>query len=506
MALIKIENIMEKFIDNNVRAIIIAIENYRFKKISNVKYALNDAEAFKTLLIDNLKVSPENIKTYYDKYASKTGLEDEIKYEIRNLKEEEKFIFYYVGHGFYNGTNRLTAWDTSLTNIPETTFSLIEILIDPLKESNCKKSLVFLDSCSSYVTDKLSSREALSNLDEKELDYLLHQSNYCATFLSCSPGEKSYSDDNLQQGIWTYHLIKALKGDEKSILTNNKYITDSSLRDYLMRSVSSFIANKTDIKNTQTPYAKISTSNSFIIHEIFIEENKEHNEELPIIDIIFNNLTLINVEFKDVKSASGFKSGHWAPDKISQASEYFIRKAFEQEISNEIQRIYQKSKDILHLKRHEFKKEIEIEGATIENKYYKFDITLTQYHIKPSFGQFLRELVIFDLDELTYDFDDIFSVSLNKLIFDCNISKADFENFVTKFENLAEKTKGKLIDDDKNMILNFNTIEGLDVYISFNKKKLIVSTKREYRIKDFLEKVESFINNISKDKIEFNKK
>ena len=221
---------MDKFIDNNLRAIIVAIENYRFEKISKVKYALNDAKAFKTMLIEDLKVNPDNIKLYDDKYASKTALENDLKYEIQNLRKDEKFIFYYVGHGFYNGnSNRLTAWDTSHSNILETTLSLREILIDPLNESECEKSLIFLDTCSTNIIDKFPSREAISNLNQKELDILVKQSKYCATFFSCSPGEKSYSDDNLQQGIWTYHLIKAIKGEEKSILTNDKFIIDASL-------------------------------------------------------------------------------------------------------------------------------------------------------------------------------------------------------------------------------------------------------------------------------------
>ena len=404
--------IMDKFIDDKTRAIIVAIENYRFEKISKVKYAINDANAFKDLLLSEFKLKPENIKTYFDKYASKTALEDELKYEIRNLKEDEKFIFYYVGHGFYgDGTNKLTAWDTSDTNFSETTIALRDILFEPLKESKCNKNLIFLDTCSKHISDNILSREAISNIDEKELNFLIKQSEYSATYFSCSPGEKSYSDDNLKHGIWTYHLLNALKGKEKELIIDGKYITDTSLRDYLRRSVPQFISEKTDIKDSQTPYAKLIASNSFIIHEVRKEkEEKEQNTELPILDISFHNIKLLNREIISVKQASGFKNSHWPPDRVSSSGESFVQNVFEQETSDEIQDVYQNAKDILKLRRSDIKKEIEKEGGEIKTKVFDYELTVTQNNKYPSYAQFDRELIIHDIDIITTDFDDIFSV------------------------------------------------------------------------------------------------
>nr|WP_319571025.1 caspase family protein [uncultured Draconibacterium sp.] len=493
--------------NKTIRAIIVAIENYRFEKISKVKHALNDANAFKDLLIENFGAKPENVKLFPDNLASKTALQEELTYEIRNLTEEDKFIFYYVGHGFYaDGTNKLTAYDTSSTNLLDTTLSLREILINPLKDSNCDTSLIFLDTCSKYITENIVSRDAISNINNKELEFLLRQTKFSATYMSCSPGEKSYSDNNLQHGIWTFHLLEALKGNHKEILTENKYITDSALRDYLNRSVPKFITEKTDIRESQTPYANLLSSNSFIIHEVpEEEEEKEINNELPSIKINFGEIKLNNWQTINVKEGSGFKSSHFPPDKVGASGEHFIRKAFEKETSDEIQNVYNRSKEILGLRRKEIKKEIQLEGGFIHTTLFKFDVSIEQNKEYPAYAQYNRELTILDYGELTYEFDEIFNLKLNKFIVDCEITEEDFEDLVERFENLAEEKNGKLEDDDRYFTLTYTTIDGLKLFMNLHKKKILISTERNYRINDFLSRTEDLLNQISTEIINFNK-
>ena len=498
---------MEKIIDNKTRAIIVAIENYRYEKISKVKYALNDATAFKDLLISDFNVNPESIKMYLDKYASRTALDEELRYEIRNLQSDEKFIFYYVGHGFYgDGTNKLTAWDTSDTNFAETTLALKDILIDPLNESECDKSLIFLDTCSKYISDSILSREAISNIDNKELEYLIEQSSFSATFISCSPGEKSYSDENLQHGIWTFHLLEALRGESKCPLFDNKYITDTILRDYLRRSVPQFITEKTDIKDSQTPYANLSAPNTFIIHEIIKKEEVQQNNEFPSLEISSSNIKLLNRELISVQEASGFKSGHWPPDRVSDSGQSFIQSAFSQETSDEIQQVYQKAKDILQLRRRDIKKEIDFEGGVIENAFFDYALSVFQNNKYPAYCQFDRELTIHDFNLITPEFDKIFSVKMKSIFLDCNILEKDYEAIVEQFENLADSENGRLIDDDRKLIITYTAIDGVVLKLKFIDKNVLFTTDRNYKIKDFLERIESLINRISKDGFTFSKK
>ena len=268
----------------NTYAYIIAIEEYRLSNeqtfgIRKVRYARNDANAFKKTIEFYLGVKPENVKIFLDKSANRDFFENELKYELSQLGDDDRLILYYAGHGFYqNSTNKLTCWDSDLRNLDGTTVSLQNVVFDALEKSKCKQSLIFLDCCSNYITEGNIGRDLVSIIQQDE--FIVNSSNgiYSAVFMSCSPGEKSYTDDNLQHGIWTYHLIEALKGNLKQAIVDEKYITDTSLRRCLSAVVPKFIKEKTFIDSSQQPFAKINSSNDFIISEV-IKHKIEISEE-----------------------------------------------------------------------------------------------------------------------------------------------------------------------------------------------------------------------------------
>ncbi len=95
-----------------------------------------------------------------DGNATKTAIENDLPYYIRGLSNNETFYFYYAGHGFYqNGVNHLTAWDSSPYNLSGTTMSLNDILLEPLENSKCTKSLIFIDACSSNLDSAIVRRD-----------------------------------------------------------------------------------------------------------------------------------------------------------------------------------------------------------------------------------------------------------------------------------------------------------------------------------------------------------
>ncbi|WP_233455066.1 caspase family protein [Paenibacillus elgii] len=261
---------MSERLPENTYAVIIAVENYQFG-IKQVDYAKNDAHAFQQWLINDLQVPSENIKLWFDAYATATALNEELCYEISQLNENDRFIFYYAGHGFYGGGyNRITTWETHPFKPMETTIALNDILLEPLRNSDCNKSLIFIDSCASHI-DKGMNRDILSEMNLQEFVEFVRSSKYRAMFLSCSRGEQSYGDSTLQHGIWTYHLLKALKGEAPEAIEKGCFITDTSLRNYLRRAVPAFIKTSTEIRGTQTPWAEVSSSNTFTICEIQTE-------------------------------------------------------------------------------------------------------------------------------------------------------------------------------------------------------------------------------------------
>jgi uncharacterized caspase-like protein len=168
------------------------------------------------------------------------------------MTEEDRLIFYYVGHGFHDGaTNYISTYDMSKTDISNTAISLRKLLLDPLKNSKCKNALVFIDACAQSFVDE-HSRSTISNINDEELIIFSNEFPHYALFLSCQDGEKSYSCDTLKNGIWTYYLTKAIDQTVDEVILNHQYITDRKLGDYLSLNVSQYAKSKYWNQNPKT--------------------------------------------------------------------------------------------------------------------------------------------------------------------------------------------------------------------------------------------------------------
>ena len=228
-------------------AIIISIENYFPKQrnqIPPVKYANNDAKKFKEMLLNKLSIDEKDIILLENDKAIKTEIADVIKYQMFSITEDDRLIFYYVGHGFHDGmTNYISTYDMSKTDISNTAISLRKLLLDPLKKSKCKNALIFIDACAQSFVDEYS-RSTISNIDQEELIIFSKEFPYYSLFLSCQDGESSYSCDILKNGIWTYYLTKSINESADEVILNDQYVTDRKLGDYLSLKVSQYAKSK----------------------------------------------------------------------------------------------------------------------------------------------------------------------------------------------------------------------------------------------------------------------
>ncbi len=250
-------------------AIIIGIENYKSRdnnQISSVKYADKDALLFKKMLIEKFDVEENDIHMFINEDALKNDLEYGLAGFFHSLTEKDRLVFYYVGHGFHNGTtNYLSTYDTHINNITGTAVSLRKILLDPLVNSKCKSGLVFIDACAqSFKND--TERALVTDLNNDDFQLFINEHPHFATFLSCQPGQSSYSCHELGHGIWTHHLDKAFSGEEAEAVKLDKYITDRTLNDYLARSVSNYAKNKLGFE--QNPKAILDSNCENVIVEI----------------------------------------------------------------------------------------------------------------------------------------------------------------------------------------------------------------------------------------------
>jgi hypothetical protein len=251
-------------------AVLIAIETYQQQGIGSVQFAQADVAAMKEVLIQDLGVPAENITVWLDSRATKAVFENDLPYMIRQLCPGDRFIFFYAGHGFFsNGTNRLTTWDSHPTNLFGTTVSLEDVLLGPLKKQQGVSSLVFIDACAANLkTNLVQARDIISDLTRDEFEALVRSTDHSGAFFACSPNEKAYPSDSLKHGIWTFHLIKALRGEAEDAFHRESWITGDSLRNYLAIAVPAFIRANTNIQGEQRPFAILGSNGVFVVHQV----------------------------------------------------------------------------------------------------------------------------------------------------------------------------------------------------------------------------------------------
>jgi hypothetical protein len=248
--------------------VLVAVEQYQQTTILGVPFAISDAGAMRDTLIEQMHVPAKNIKLWTNHHATRSSLEHDLRYEISTLGPEDRFIFFHAGHGFYaSGGNRLTAWDTRTVNLEETTVSIDEILLSLLKKSPCRQSLIFIDACASTFGEA-NARNILQELKLEEFADFVKSTAYCAAFFSCAPGQQSYSSEKVKHGIWTYHLLKAFRGEDESVFERDRRITGQSLQNYLALRVPEFIAKRTALNAIQRPYAELAANGAFEITRI----------------------------------------------------------------------------------------------------------------------------------------------------------------------------------------------------------------------------------------------
>jgi|SRR5271157_1506326 len=246
------------------KAFIIAVEEYQRRDISPVGFAEADARA----VSESLKysgLSDDDVVVLLSAMATKTTIESKLKTFMRTVNENDQLFFFYAGHGFASdGANFITCHDSQPEDLSHTSISLQD-LFQHLRESLCRRVMLFLDSCHSGVQIFQGMREFFVRRADSELQELVEKDQYCVGFASCKSDESSYSNQDLGHGIWTYHLARALRGEDSSALIDNRFLTGVALQGFLLRSVQTTVKSMFHNQCVQTPCMFGNLTQDFLI-------------------------------------------------------------------------------------------------------------------------------------------------------------------------------------------------------------------------------------------------
>ena len=434
-----------------VTAVVVALENYRRGELPAVAYAHADADAFAAALRQIYPADILHLDVIKDGDATLTALQD-LSYILKNLEENELFIFYYAGHGFHGaGQNRLSVFDTNRVNVADTTLSLQGDLLEHIEGSQCRQALIFVDACAEKFAAVVESRDVISSLVPAEVERFLDSNWYCGVFLSCSPREKSYPAEPLGHGIWTHFLLEALEGRAEEALRES-WLTDASLRDYLRTKVPQYISRETTIKGNQTPQAILSGSGSFRIRHV---DNPSvavapANEALANIAFTNNSEYLEGVETGRIRSLTEFRSKHREPDGHSDSADKFCRGLLDKQIREEIQQFYQATLAAFGARRKEVQKGEDYGAGDLAYQFFRYSIHSGQNPDDHTEYVIYRTLELRDGWDAHRDaIEEVVDCEFDRLVITFSRMKVSFDDLVEILEDIRDTHGGELEDDDR---------------------------------------------------------
>ena len=203
-------------------AAVIGINQY--KKTRWLKYAVNDANAFRDYLETNLQLPSNQIFSITDQEATKDNILSTLGTKLRRkAATEDTVIIFFAGHGAVEADpinpdgdgfeKYLLPYDARLDDLYSSSISMEEVrrIFHRIQSDR----LIFIaDTCYSgaaggRTTLTSKTRAAISdNFFDR-----ISRGKGRVIISSCSPNEVSKEDDRYKHGLFTYYLIKGLKGE-----------------------------------------------------------------------------------------------------------------------------------------------------------------------------------------------------------------------------------------------------------------------------------------------------
>ena len=228
----------------NVWAVVVGINDY--PRLPKLKYAVNDAQAFYRLLVEDNRIPPENVTLLTNEQASLVNLRSTLGTRIKNAaRESDMVIIFFAGHGATerdsaspdgDGLEKyLLPFDTDPADLYTTAMPMVEVgrIFNRIRSER----LVFIaDACYSGGSGgrTISVADTRANIGDGFLERVVGGRGKVIITASAA-NEVSVEKDELQHGVFTYYLIEGLRG--KADLDRDSMITVDEAYRYVYEQV-----------------------------------------------------------------------------------------------------------------------------------------------------------------------------------------------------------------------------------------------------------------------------
>ena len=486
-------------VTGNTYLLIIGIEDYLIpKEFKRVRYGNKDANDIATAFVQ-AGISTDNVKVLLNEEATKTIILKELSSICKIVKSNDRIIFFYAGHGaFSEATNWIVPADAYKSDIKGTCISIKDIL-GQLKDSECNKSIVFLDSCHSGFEPGEAERETSTNFIVEDLLYYYKDEEYCYGFSSAKKDEISVSSDILNNGVWTSHLVKAINGDGPQSIYENGILFNDKLQSYLNKEVNEFVKLNTEKKTEQTPTTFGRQTDRFPIADLTsIFQAKD--SKIAYSGISFESVSMLTIETDQIKTLSGFRTGsHTVPKDIYSGADSFINSISESEIKDEITQITKRISEIGY-KRKQVESIFENGQGSISTPDFLYSVTISQNESNPSEYKITRLLEGFQNSEIIQNdiFNDIFSKHFEELNFQVS-TDINIEELIDKVEGLEDESITVDFDHTDTTWCKL-VLEGLEYQVYVDKHSIAITYYRRTSPKGLSEAFQQTYEKLSQTK------
>jgi len=246
----------------NKWALVIGINQYQDDGITDLRFAVNDAEQLYQLLVDPEYggFAQEQVKILTDRTPVKPTRRD-VLVALNSLQKsadaDDTIFIFFSGHGITeDGKTYFTTRDTHRSLIADTAVAK-SAFERTMNRTQAKAQVMFFDACHSGATKDKSGAEGMAADLAAFID---QQSDGRVTLSSCGLNEVAYEDDQSEHGVFTRYLLEGLKGNADQ--DADGMVSASEVSAYTSQKVKAWAFNN---NKTQNPRMSANVSGQILL-------------------------------------------------------------------------------------------------------------------------------------------------------------------------------------------------------------------------------------------------
>jgi hypothetical protein len=334
--------------------------------LSATPYAENDARGFHDVMKTVFNV--QHAELILGKHATYKNIEFNFKKIEAKIDTHDRLLFFFAGHGQnIKGIPHISCYDTN--GHDESTWHDLFTLMETINATGCNKLIFFIDACESTI--KLGSRKkSIDRFSLSEITAYIKRTSYSCVFSATS--HKGVADiiPDKKHGIWSFFLLKALRGEEPKALKDEHLLTNHSLQTFLNISVLKHCKTSTIACDIQLSYKWGKEEGEFLINDFKGKAVIEY-KRIPASSI--KRVEFVTITTNGVKKLSGFRSGrHHLPKYYTEAVDRFINDIARDEIKEHMEDVSRELRTLLKLRARDFSVEYGENCGFFECPYLKY--------------------------------------------------------------------------------------------------------------------------------------